>query len=375
MKYYLIAGEKSGDLHGGNLIRALKKRDPHGIFRAWGGDAMQQAGATLVKHIKETAIMGIGEVIANLKKILQLINFCKQDIKQFQPDVVILIDYAGFNLRIAAFAKKMGCKVFYYISPKVWVWNKRRIRQIKAYVDRMLVIMPFEKEFYAREGYPSVDYVGNPVFDAVKNFQPDTNFIALIQRDSRPLIALLPGSRLQEVKNILPVMVKSAQFFPNYQFAVAGVAHLPSSLYAPAIQEGIPVYFEKTYDLLSCAQAALVASGTATLETALFGVPQVVLYRTGWISALFFWLFIRLPFVSLVNLSAGREIVKELLQSDCTAWQVKEELHKLLTHKRKYTLQAYNELIKKIAMPFSASETAAALILQYAISFTPVSTK
>ncbi|MCS7017837.1 MAG: lipid-A-disaccharide synthase [Cytophagales bacterium] len=366
MKYYLIAGEKSGDLHGGNLIRALKKHAPQATFRAWGGDAMQKAGAELVRHIKDTAFMGIGEVVANLGKITQLMAICREDMQQYQPDVVILIDYAGFNLRMAAFAKKLGCTVFYYISPKVWVWNKKRIRQIKAYVDRMFAIMPFEKEFYIREGYDKVDYIGNPLFDAVATFQPDPAFEALIKKDSRPLIALLPGSRVQEVKKILPVMVQAAQRFPMYQFAVAGVVHLPPQLYAPALNTGIAVYPEKTYDLLYHAKAALVASGTATLETALFRVPQVVLYRTGWISALFFWLFIRLPFVSLVNLIAEKEIVTELLQFDCTPSRIADALNHLLSYKRAYTLKAYDELIAKIAMPKSASETAAELMVQYA---------
>lgn len=367
MKYYLIAGEKSGDLHGGNLIRALKKYDPEAVFRAWGGDAMQQAGAQLVRHIKETAFMGIGEVAANLHKIARLLALCRQDLQRYQPDALILIDYAGFNLRMAAFAKKkLGCKVFYYISPKVWVWNKKRVRQIKANVDRMFVIMPFEKDFYAREGYDKVDYIGNPIFDAVSRFRPDADFEKMIRRDNRPLVALLPGSRVQEVKKILPVMVKAARLFPECQFAVAGVLHLPPQLYAPALQAGIPVYPEKTYDLLCHARAALVASGTATLETALFRVPQVVLYRTGWISALFFWLFIRLPFVSLVNLIAGKQIVQELLQHDCTPRRVAEELRKILTFKRSYTLKAYEELIGQIALPKSASETAAELMVRYA---------
>lgn len=368
MKYYLIAGEKSGDLHGGNLIRALKKYDPMATFRAWGGDQMQQAGAELVRHIKETAFMGIGEVVANLRTIMRLMAVCREDIQQHQPDVVILIDYAGFNLRMAAFAKKMGCKVFYYISPKVWVWNKKRVKQIKANVDRMFAIMPFEKAFYAKEGYHRVDYIGNPIFDSVKKFCPDTAFEKVIRKDSRPLIALLPGSRVQEVKKILPVMVKAAQQFPDYQFAVAGVLHLPSHLYAPALQAGIPVYPEKVYDLLHLSQAALVASGTATLETALFRIPQVVLYSTGWVSALFFWFFIRLPFVSLVNLIAGKEIVKELLQNDCTPHRVAEELHKVLAYKRLYVLKAYDELIRQISMPKSASEVAAELMVQYAKS-------
>lgn len=368
MKYYLIAGEKSGDLHGGNLICALKKYDPEATFRAWGGDEMQQAGAELVRHIKETAFMGIGEVAANLRKITRLMALCRQDMQQHQPDVVILIDYAGFNLRIAAFAKKLGCKVFYYISPKVWVWNKKRVEQIKANVDRMFAIMPFEKAFYAKEGYNKVDYIGNPLFDAIVKFRPDAAFEAVVRKDSRPMIALLPGSRVQEVKKILPVMVKVAKQFPDYQFAVAGVLHLPSQLYAPALEAGIPVYPEKAYDLLHLSQAALVASGTATLETALFRVPQVVLYRTGWISALFFWFFIRLPFVSLVNLIAGKEIVKELLQTDCSTRRVAEELQKVLTYKRLYTLKAYDELIGQIAMPKSASEVAAELMVQYAKS-------
>ncbi|WP_448519675.1 lipid-A-disaccharide synthase [Rhodoflexus sp.] len=366
MKYYLIAGEKSGDLHGGNLIQALKKYDTQATFRAWGGDAMQEAGAVLVRHIKETAFMGIGEVAANLRKITRLMALCREDIQQHRPDVVILIDYAGFNLRMAAFAKKLGCKVFYYISPKVWVWNKKRVQQIKANVDRMFVIMPFEKAFYAKEGYDRVDYVGNPLFDAIAKFQPDTAFAAVMHKDSRPLVALLPGSRVQEVKKILPLMVKAAQQFPDYQFAVAGVLHLSPQLYTPALEAGIPVYPEKAYDLLHLSKAALVASGTATLETALFRVPQVVLYRTGWISALFFWFFIRLPFVSLVNLIAGGEIVKELLQYDCTPRRIVEELRKVLTHKRAYTLKVYDELIAKIAMPKSASEVTAELMVQYA---------
>ncbi|MEM1136729.1 MAG: lipid-A-disaccharide synthase, partial [Bacteroidota bacterium] len=280
MKYYLIAGEKSGDLHAANLIKHLKKYDNQAVFRGWGGEEMEAAGLDLVKHYKETAFMGFLEVFLNLHKISGFIKLCKKDIAAWQPDVVILVDYAGFNLRIARFAKGAGFTVYYYISPKLWAWGQKRALKIKKYVDRLFAIMYFEKEFYKKFDYNNVDYVGNPVLDAVSNFKPDKNFLEKNQLIQKPIIAILPGSRKQEVTNILHKTLALQKRFPTYQFVIAGVSQLPEAVYQSAKEKNISVIFDQTYNLLSYAEAAIVTSGTATLETAMFYVPQVVVYQT-----------------------------------------------------------------------------------------------
>jgi lipid-A-disaccharide synthase len=327
MKYYLIAGEASGDLHGSNLIRELRQLDPEASIRCWGGDLMQAAGGELVKHYADLAFMGFVEVVANLGTILRNIDFCKKDILAFQPDVLIFIDYPGFNLRIAKWAKQKQFRTIYYISPQVWAWKENRVNTIKACVDRMLVILPFEKEFYRKWNYP-VEYVGHPLVEVIDNFKaghPE------LQPDPR-IIALLPGSRKQEILIKLPVMLSLSREFPDYQFVVAKAPGQPDDFYAPLLAPypNVSSVRNETYALLMQARAALVTSGTATLETALFGVPEVVCYKGSKISYLIAKRLIRVKYISLVNLIVDRLIVKELIQDELTTQNLKQELSAIL---------------------------------------------
>ncbi|MFN4146058.1 MAG: lipid-A-disaccharide synthase [Runella sp.] len=366
MKYYLIAGERSGDLHGSHLIKALQKHDPEAQFRAWGGDMMHAAGATLVQHYDQMAFMGFWEVLQNVFTIRRFLSECKKDLLAYRPDVLILIDYAGFNLRMARFAKSHGIRTYYYISPKVWAWNQKRALRIKRDVDRMFVIFPFEETFYAQFDY-QVDYVGNPLFDAIAQFEPKPHFFKENQLNpQRPIIALLPGSRRQEVQQMLQLMVATKPFFEQYQYVIAGVSNLPDELYQPFEQQGIKRVTDSAYDLLSVATAALVTSGTATLETALFNVPQVVCYKTGRISYEIAKRLIRVPYISLVNLVAQKEVVKELIQEDLTLTNLCHELQAILPEgsKRQKQLQDY-EAMKQLLGEKGASEKTAALMVQY----------
>ncbi len=366
MKYYLIAGERSGDLHAANLIKALKREDPAATFRAWGGDAMQGAGADLVRHYRELAFMGFWEVFKNLRTLSRFINQCQADLLAHQPDVVILVDYAGFNMRIAKFAKARGIRVFYYISPKVWAWNQKRAYKIKALVDRMFVIFPFEQDFYRRYDY-AVDYVGNPLLDAIGEFTPNPDFRRGHGLDDRPIIALLPGSRKQEVEKMLEVMLSSKARFPGYQFVVAAVTNLPASFYEGlARQYGISVVYDQSYDLLAQATAALVTSGTATLETALFRVPQVVCYRLSQISYQITKRLIKVKYISLVNLIAEREVVPELIQDALNPQRLHAELAAILPGgtSRETQLAGYREIAQKMGTA-GASATAARLMVDY----------
>ena len=343
MKYYIIAGERSGDLHGAKLIKSIKKHDPKAEIRAWGGDMMQDAGAELVKHYRELAFMGIWEVLKNLFSIQKLLKYCKTDIQNFQPDAVILIDYAGFNMRIAQFAKNIGFYTFYYISPKVWAWNTKRALKIKQFVDKMFVILPFEKDFFKQFDY-EVEYVGNPLIDDIEAFKPNLNFKTENQFGSKPLIALLPGSRKQEVEEILPTMVSVVPLFPDYQFVIAGVSNLPKAIYQDF---DLPLVIDDAYNLLQNSEAALVTSGTATLETALLHIPQVVCYKTSWLTAFVgMKLLLKVPFISLVNLVAGKEVVKELIQDKCSTKIVSEELKKILLNspEREMQLKDYQRI-------------------------------
>jgi lipid-A-disaccharide synthase len=364
MKYYIIAGERSGDLHGSNLIKGIRKHDSTAQIRAWGGEMMQDAGAEIVKHYRDLAFMGFFEVIKNLPTILGFLSFCKKDLKSFQPDVVILIDYAGFNMRVAKFAKTNGIKTFYYISPKVWAWNQSRALKIKQFVDKMFVIFPFEKDFFKQYNY-EVEYVGNPLFDAIADFTPNQNFRKDARLGQKPIIALLPGSRKQEVETMLPLMMSQVYEFPDYQFVIGTVSNLPKELYA-RWQSLFPIKLvsDDAYNLLSIADAALVTSGTATLETALFNVPQVVCYRGGWAAYQVYKRVIRVPFVSLVNLIAGREVVKELLQYNLTKENLTFELTKITLNlsTRQNQLDAYSE-ISKILGEKGASERAGELMV------------
>ena len=285
MKYYIIAGEASGDLHGSNLMKELKIKDPQAEFRFWGGDLMQQQGGTLVKHYKDLAFMGFSEVIMNLRTILGNIKICKKDIQEYKPDAVILVDYPGFNLRIAEFVKALGIKVYYYISPQIWAWKTGRVHKIKKFVDKMFVILPFEKEFYAKYDF-EVDFVGHPLLDAMKDL-PEINFEKFKSDhglDDRKVIALLPGSRKQEIKKKLPIMLSVEKDFPKYQFVVAGAPSLDLDFYKEIGDNQIKIVSNKTYDLLRISEAALVTSGTATLETALLNIPEVVCYKGSRIS-------------------------------------------------------------------------------------------
>jgi lipid-A-disaccharide synthase len=328
MKYYIIAGEASGDLHGSNLIKELKKLDSQTVIRAWGGDKMKEAGAEIVKHYRELAFMGFVEVIKNLSTILDNLKFCKKDILQFQPDILILVDYPGFNLRIAKWAKQQGLKIIYYISPQVWAWKEGRIKSIKQVVDKMLVILPFEEKFYQKWDY-KVEYVGHPLVQVVNDF---LEMHPKEQAESKPIIALLPGSRKQEVTKKLPIMLEAAKQFPNYQFVVAKASSLDDEFYSEFLRPypQVSSVKDQTYSLLSKASAALVTSGTATLETALFGVPQVVCYKGSQVSFEIAKRLVKIKYIALVNLIMDKPVVTELIQNALTTDNLTKELGSIL---------------------------------------------
>lgn len=367
MKYYLISGERSGDLHAGNLIKALTKEDQQAQLRAWGGEYVQEAGAQLVVHYRELAIMGFWEVIKSIFKIKKYLNFCKRDIIDYQPDVVILVDYGGFNMRIAKFCKSKDIKVYYYISPKVWAWNQSRAFKLKATVDKMFCILPFEKQFFKKFDW-EVDYVGNPVMDSVNAHQVDANFLSTHQISSdKPFIALLPGSRKQELANMLPIMHEVIKHFPQYNFGVAAIQNFDKSIYQLLANEpNVTLIHEDTYNLLAHSSAAVVTSGTATLETALFNIPQVVAYKTGALNYRLAKSFIKVDYISLVNLIANKEVVKELIQDEMTADHIAQELI-LITNdspQRKEQLNGY-ELLRETLGEENASKQAAKLMVGY----------
>jgi lipid-A-disaccharide synthase len=362
MKYYIIAGEASGDLHGSNLIKALKKEDLKAEIRCWGGDLMEAAGGELAKHYKEMAFMGFLEVLLNLGTIFKNIRYCKEDIDKFSPDVIIFIDFSGFNLRIAQWAKKQNYTTNYYISPQVWASRAGRVEKIKRDIDAMYVILPFETEFYARHGV-EVSFVGHPLLDALAN-RPETNpdsFRNTYGLDpDKPIIALLPGSRKQEVSRMLSIMLQTASEFPEYQFVVAGAPSLDTSFYTEILKDSnaflIP---NKTYELLSVSHAALVTSGTATLETALIGVPQVVCYKGNWLSYQIARRIITLDYISLVNLIMGKEVVEELIQSALNPKNLSKSLRKILAGPdREVQIQAYQQLKEKLGGPGASLKTA-----------------
>ncbi|HZH69814.1 MAG TPA: lipid-A-disaccharide synthase [Flavobacteriaceae bacterium] len=365
MKYYIIAGEASGDLHASNLMKALRLQDAEADFRYWGGELMQAQGGTLVKHYRDLAFMGFLEVVLNLKTILHNISFCKKDIAAYQPDVIIFVDYPGFNMRIAKWAKAQGIKTHYYISPQIWAWKENRIHAIKRDVDAMYVILPFEKDFYEKKHNFPVHFVGHPLIDAIAGRKPvdPKQFLKAHQLDERPVIALLPGSRKQEIKKMLSVMLSVVDDFPQYQFIIAGAPNQEESFYRQFIKkENVHLLLNKTYDLLSISHAALVTSGTATLETALFKVPEVVCYKGSRISYEIAKRVIKLNYISLVNLILDKEAVTELIQTDFKTRRLREELQKILdnTHREKLFIDYY-ELEKKLGGK-GASEKTAALI-------------
>jgi len=332
MKYYIIAGEASGDLHGSNLMKAILQYDVHAEFRFWGGDLMEAVGGTLVKHYKERAFMGFFEVILNLKTILGFIKFCKKDIEQYQPDHIIFIDNSGFNLRIAKWAKQQHFKTHYFIAPQVWASRAGRVKDIKRDIDQMYVTLPFEKEFYKKYDY-NVHFVGHPLLDAIKDKAPvdDFEFKREFGLNDKPIIALLPGSRQQEIKKMLTTMLSITKDFPEYQFVIAGAPSQPYEFYKPFINnQNIHFVKNKTYNLLSVSYAALVTSGTATLETALFKVPQVVCYKGGWVSYQIAKRIITLKYISLVNLIMDKEVVTELIQDQMNSNRLKLELKKII---------------------------------------------
>lgn len=371
MKYYIIAGEASGDLHGSNLMKELKAKDTQAEFRFWGGDLMQQQGGALVKHYKDLAFMGFSEVLMNLKTILGNISFCKKDIQQYKPDAVILVDYPGFNLRIAEFVKDLGIKVYYYISPQIWAWKTGRVHKIKKLVDRMFVILPFEKDFYARYDY-KVDFVGHPLLDAMKDL-PEINlekFKSEHGLDERNVIALLPGSRKQEIRKKLPIMLSVEKDFPEHQFVIAGAPALDLEFYKEIGGSQIKIISNKTYDLLRVSEAALVTSGTATLETALLNIPEVVCYKGSRISYEIGKRVVKhIKFISLVNLIMDKEAVKELIQRELNTQNLKYELSKILTEpKRSQVLNDYRELRQKLGGQGASERTAELIITDLRIS-------
>ncbi len=366
MKYYLIAGEASGDLHGANLIKALKVEDQEAEFRYFGGDKMQAEGGILIKHYADMAFMGFTEVLLNLKTILRNIKFCKADIVAYQPDALVLIDFPGFNLKIAEFAKKRGIKVCYYISPKIWAWNQKRVLKIKRDVDQMYCILPFEVDFYKKWGM-KVHYVGNPLLDEKAQFSADVNFIEDQKlNNQKKIIALLPGSRKQEIERLLPDMLSVSANFPNYQFVIAAAPSFNETYYHQFMgDKNVKLIFDQTYNLLNNAHAALVASGTATLETALFSVPQVVLYRGGAISVGIARLVIKIRFISLVNLIMDRKVVTELIQEECNSEKITSQLSAIVDGEQRVKMLANYAELNAIMGSAGASERTAKLMVNF----------
>jgi lipid-A-disaccharide synthase len=383
MQYYIIAGEASGDLHGSNLIKELRKLDAAANIRCWGGDKMEAAGAILVKHYRDLAFMGFIEVIKNLRTIFKNIDLCKKDIIANKPDVLILIDYPGFNLRIAKWAKQQGLKVIYYISPQVWAWKKNRVKGIKESVDKMLVILPFEKDFYKKWNY-EVEYVGHPLVEVVEEFgirnsglgDPATAFFlpnSQLPITNSGIIALLPGSRQQEILKKLPIMLEVAKHFPTYQFVVAKAPGLDENFYTELLApyNNVTSVVNKTYELLSQSKAALVTSGTATLETALFAVPEVICYKGNAISYKIAKALVKIKYIGLVNLIMDKEVVKELIQDELTVENLKKELTELLTNQKKQQQlqQDYAALKNLLKQGGHASANAARSIYNFVFLF------
>nr|WP_317235480.1 lipid-A-disaccharide synthase [Niabella ginsengisoli] len=370
-KYYIIAGEASGDLHGGNLIAAIKKKDAGADIRGWGGDKMEDAGMKLVKHYRDLAFMGFIEVVKNLGTILKNLKYCKQNILDFKPDVLVLIDYPGFNLRIAKWAKEQGIKVVYYISPQVWAWKENRVKMMKQCIDEMLVILPFEKDYFKNKWNWDVTYVGHPLIEEIAKKQ--NSITDLLIKDSKgeinqkPVIAMLPGSRKQEIEKKLPVMLAVSKAFPDYQFAVAQAPSLETSFYETFTNQypNVSIVNNRTYDLLMQSSAALVTSGTATLETALFGVPEVVCYKGSEISYQIAKRVISIKYISLVNLIMDKEVVKELIQNEMNVKNLTRELDQLLNdpERQRQISEDYKQLKNKLSAEGTASEKAAEIII------------
>ena len=371
MKYYIIAGEASGDLHGSKLIKAIRKNDPDAQIRAWGGDKMQDAGALIVKHYRDLAFMGFAEVVSNLSTIMSNMKFCKRDILSFHPDVIIFIDYPGFNLPIAKFSKSKGYKTIYYISPQIWAWKEKRIHTIKKVIDKMLVILPFEKIFYEKWEF-QVDYVGHPLIEIIDEYQLENDskkIRASLGIDAeKKLIALLPGSRKQEITKKLPIMLEASKDFPEAVFVVAQAPGIADTFIQELTNKysNVKIFKNKTYDLLSIADAALVTSGTATLETALFRVPEIVCYKGSAISYAIAKQLIKVKYISLVNLIMDKPIVKELIQNELTTKNIKIELNELLFNesRKKQYKEDTEELYQLLSAGGKASQKAATIVQQ-----------
>lgn len=371
MKYYLIAGEASGDLHASNLMRAIKNTDPQADFRFLGGDMMKQVGGTLVKHYREMAFMGFIPVLMNLRTILRNMQVCREDIRQYQPDVVILIDYPGFNLKIAKYVKTvLHIPVHYYISPKIWAWKQYRIKDFRKYVDHLYSILPFEPAFFQRLDY-QVDYVGNPSVDSISNYQQQesvgkSTFFRMNRLADKPILALLAGSRKQEIRDNLPVMLRVAAQFPEYQPIIAGAPGIDPAYYQQYTDGSVQILFQQTYPLLQHSDAALVTSGTATLETALFRVPQVVCYYVpaGRLASFIFRHFFHTPYISLVNLISGKEVVQELFGVHFSEENITTELKRIIHDKtyRETMLQNYDEMIRILGKPGASIRTAELIV-------------
>ena len=368
MKYYIIAGEASGDLHASNLMKELKEKDPKADFRFWGGDLMQAEGGTCVKHYKETAFMGFVGVLVNIRKVFKNLSFCKSDISKYNPDAVIFVDYPGFNLRIAEYTHQKGYKNFYYISPKIWAWKESRVEKIKKYIDKLFVIFPFEIDFYKKHNY-KVEFVGNPLLDAIeekinnkisrKKFLEDNNL------QDKPIVAILAGSRKQEISSNLPLMVKVSKYFPDYQFVLAAAPSLDLKIYDKYIKNtNIKIVYNKTYDVMQHSVAGLITSGTATLEAALFNLPELVCYKGDWLSYQILKRLIKVKYASLVNLIMDRLLIKEFLQYDMTVENVKNELNKLL-HDNNHISQMKNNFaeMREVLGGKGASERTAEIIV------------
>lgn len=366
MKYYIIAGEASGDLHGSNLIREIRKRDTQAHIRCWGGDKMQEAGGELVKHYRELAFMGFVEVLMNLRTIFRNLAFCQEDIEKYKPDALILIDYPGFNLRIAEWAKQRGLKIIYYISPQVWAWKENRVKKMKRDIDLMLVILPFEKPYYENKWQWPVHYVGHPLVEVLDRVREQP---APAPLSDKPVIAVLPGSRKQEIAKKLPIMLEVSKAFPGYQFIVARAPGQDESFYEPFLQQfpNVSATSNGTYALLRQAKAAMVTSGTATLETALLGVPEVVCYKGSSISYQIAKRVIKVKYISLVNLIMDRLLVKELIQHDLTPEKLEKELKTLLEdeNRREQLAKDYQALRQLLSEGGLASARAADLIQQF----------
>jgi len=378
MKYYVLAGEASGDLHASNLIKEIALIDPDAQFRGFGGELMEKAGMTVLKHYRDLAFMGIVPVIMNIRTIQRNFRFCEQDMLDFNPDVLILVDYPGFNLRMAKFAKANGIRTFYYISPKVWAWKEKRVHRIIAFVDEMFTILPFETEFFAKYDYP-VNYVGNPLLDAIleKKIAPDfPRFVTENKLTDKPILAVLPGSRKGEISVLLPTMLEAAAQFPEFQCVIAGAPNMGIEFYQPFMKESsVPVIWGKTYEILIHSRAAIVASGTATLETAILNVPQVVVYRLTprWLFNTLKYLFLQTKWVSLVNIILGREAVTELIQWNFTLKNVIQELKNILYNpeNEKRMLADYRDMIIKLGDP-GASKCAAGLMVSKLKNSNPI---